>query len=266
MPEAQKSVLIATQKPFDRSARDCMVEEMRQAGLYVSLLEGYGSASELSEALQGIKGMIVRSDAITADLMRGAEQLEIVIRAGAGYDNIDVAHAQDSGIIVENTPGQNANAVAELAISLMLAAIRPLDGSSGIELKGKTLGVHGFGNIGCIVARLGRAFGMHVRVFDMNMDVRRAREYGVAIAESLEALYDGADVVSLHIPENPATRGSVGKALLERMSDNAVLVNTARAGVVCESELLQVLKERGGFRYASDVAPGEDTAAAMERD
>jgi len=262
----KKNVLIATGKPFASEARDLMAREMRQAGLNVELLEGYAAASDLAEALKGKHGLIVRSDPVTADLMRSAGELEIVIRAGAGYDNIDVEYAKQTGIIVENTPGQNANAVAELAILLMLASVRPLDGNPGSELRGKILGVHGFGNIGVIVARLGRAFGMHVRAFDMNIDVRRAREQGVAISESAEALYDGADFVSLHIPENRATLGSVGGALLERMSAEGVLVNTARAGIVHESDLLRVLRERKGFRYAADVAPGAETAAAMSRD
>ena len=262
----KRRILIATQKPFARDARERMVREMSEAGLDVSVLEDYGPDSDLVAALDGKHGLIVRSDAVTAELMRSARDLEIVIRAGSGFDNVDVRYAQENGIIVENTPGQNANAVAELAVHLMLAAVRPLDGRLGTELRGKVLGVHGFGNIGCIVARLGRSFGMQVRVFDMNMDMRRAREYGVAITDSAEALYDGADFVSLHIPESPATKSVVGASLLCRMSDNGVLINTARSGIVDEDDLLKVMKKKQGFCYAADVAPSEGAASRMMQD
>ena len=257
-----KHVLIATRKPFSADARQCMISEMERAGLRVSVLESY-AAAELVEAVRDVHGLIVRSDEITADIMAAAPELELVVRAGAGFDTIDVPCAEQRGIVVENTPGQNANAVAELALELMLASVRPLDGRSGSELKGKTLGVHGFGNIGRIVAGLGRACGMHVRAYDMNMDARRAREYRVETTDSAAALYAGADVVSLHIPETAGTRQSVTRALMGSMAEAGVLVNTARAGVIHEEDLLRVFEERPGFRYATDVSPGEGVRDAL---
>ena len=158
-----KNVLIATEKPFATAVRDRMVEELKRGGMNAIVLESYSSQKDLLKKIADANGIIVRSDQITAEVMDAAPNLEIIVRAGAGYDTIDVEYAQQKGILVENTPGQNANAVAELALEMMLASARPLDGKPGMELKGKVLAVHGFGNVGRIVARLGKAFGMQVK-------------------------------------------------------------------------------------------------------
>ena len=263
---ARKHMLILTRKPFAPPVRDRMVEEMTEAGIDVSVMEGEAAEKDITTLLQTIDGLIVRSDPITAEMMEACPNLRLVIRGGAGYDNIDVAYAEAHGIVVENTPGQNANAVAELAVELMLAALRPLNGKAGAELRGRKVGVHGFGNIGRIVTRLCRSFGMHVRVHDMRINPDAAREFGAEIAESEENLYEGADIISLHLPENPATRGLVNYKLMSTMSDDGVLVNTARAGVVEEADLLRVMADRPDFVYATDVAPGAETAAILSRD
>lgn len=260
-----KLVVIAMQKPFSSGVRERMVNEIQSARLDVSVLEGYADSSELTGAVGDANGLIVRSDRVSADVMQAASNLELVVRAGAGIDNIDVEFAQKRGVIVENTPGQNANAVAELALELMLAALRPLDGSAGKELKGRTLGVHGFGNTGRIVARLGKTCGMSVRVFDMNVDRRSALEYGVSVVESAEELYTKADVVSLHIPDSATTRGSINRHLMLLMAEDAVLVNTARSAIINEKDLLAVLDERPAFRYATDVAPREEMLAEFRQ-
>jgi D-3-phosphoglycerate dehydrogenase len=248
-------VAILTEKPFSSAVRDRMVALMRDGGLEVIVIEGKDAKDNVAGRLAGVAGVIVRSDVLDAPLLSACPGLQLVVRAGAGYETIDVAHAEKSGIVVENTPGQNANAVAELALALMLASVRPLDGGTGAELRGKILGVHGFGYIGRLVSRLGAAFGMKVKACDVRMNTDVAAEYQVAVADSPEALYDGADLVSLHIPDNADTHGVVTRDLLMRMSPAGVLVNTARPGVVNEPDLLAVLDERKGFRYASDVAP-----------
>ncbi len=256
-----KTVVIATEKPFAAEAREVMVAQLEEAGFEVKLLEKYEGVDALKAGIAEAHGLIVRSDLITADVMEAAPELALVVRAGSGFDNIDTAYAQAHGIVVENTPGQNANAVAELAFELALAALRPLNGKAGRELKGRRLAVHGFGNIGRIVARLGRAFGMQVRAFDMTLDAAVAREMGVTAVDSVEALYAGAHVVSLHIPDNPATHGSITEALLLTMAEDAILVNTARAGVIDEAGLRRVLDARPAFSYVSDVSPSSDTVA-----
>ncbi len=255
----KKKILIATEKPFAEEVRNRMVEELELAGGIVSLLEGYTDKNDLLAAIADVHGVIIRSDKITAEVMEAAKELQLVVRAGSGFDNVDIQYAKEHGIIVENTPGQNANAVAELAIELMLSAVRPLNGKSGRELKGKTLGIQGFGNIGRLVAGLAKAFGMNVRAYDMFVDMQAARDMGVVVADSLEELYDGADFITLHIPDNPATHESINKALLLKMSSSGVLVNTARAGIINESDLLEVLAQNPGFKYATDVAPGSET-------
>lgn len=253
-----KKILIATEKPFAEQVRNSIVKEMEDAGLTVSVLENYTDKADLVKAVSEVNGVIIRSDKITDEVMSAAPDLQLVVRAGSGFDNVDIAYAKENGIVVENTPGQNANAVAELALELMLAGVRPLNGKSGRELKGRTLAVHGFGNIGRLVARLGRAFGMTVKVYDMYIDTSAVRNLGVAVADSVEALYKDADVVSVHIPDNPSTHGSINSKLLLSMKPDGVLVNTARAGVVNEDDLFAVFEQNSGFRYATDVAPSAE--------
>ena len=190
--------------------------------------------------------------------MRAAPELQLVVRAGSGFDNVDINYAEAHGIVVENTPGQNANAVAELALELMLSALRPLNGKPGRELKGRTLAVHGFGNIGRLVSGLGRAFGMTVKAYDMYMNEEVARNLEVTVAESVKELYIDADVVSVHIPDNPETHGSINGELLLSMKPDGVLVNTARAGVINEDDLLALFEKNPKFSYATDIAPSAD--------
>lgn len=250
-----KKILIATEKPFAEQVRDSIVKEIEDVGLSVSVLENYTDKADLIKAVEDVNGIIIRSDKITEEVMSAAKNLQLVVRAGSGFDNVDIGFAQAHGVVVENTPGQNANAVAELAVELMLSAVRPLNGKPGRELKGRTLAVHGFGNIGRLVARLGRSFGMTVKVFDMYIEANAVRALGVTVADSVEELYAGADVVSVHIPDNPSTHGSINSKLLLSMAPAAVLVNTARAGVINEDDMFDAFKQNPGFCYATDVAP-----------
>ena len=259
-----KKVLIATEKPFAEQVRNSIVAEMEGAGLTVSVLENYTDKADLLKAVADVNGIIIRSDKITEEVMSAAKDLQLVVRAGSGFDNVDIAFAQENGVVVENTPGQNANAVAELALELMLAAVRPLNGKSGRELKDRTLAVHGFGNIGRLVAGLGRSFGMAVKVFDMYIDASAVRNLGVTVADSVEDLYADADVVSVHIPDNASTHGSINSKLLLSMKPDGVLVNTARAGVINEDDMLAVFKQNTDFRYATDVAPSDDFLASIK--
>jgi D-3-phosphoglycerate dehydrogenase len=256
-------VAILTGKPFAPEVRDRMAALMSEGGLDVMVVEGKDAELERASRVSAAHALIVRSDVVDAALMSACPNLKLVVRAGAGYETIDVEHAQKRGIVVENTPGQNANAVAELALALMLGSLRPLNGGTGAELRGRTLGVHGFGYIGRLVSRLGASFGMKVRAFDVRMNADLAREYQVTVCNTTDDLYEGADVVSLHIPEDPSTLGIVNRGLMMRMSPAGVLVNTARAGIVNEADLLGVLGERKSFRYASDVEPSAQTKAAL---
>ena len=258
-----KKVLIATEKPFAPAVRERMVKLLSEAELEVSVLESYQGAEELKAAIADAHGVIVRSDVIDKSVLGAAGNLELVIRAGAGYDTIDVEAARDRDVIVENTPGQNANAVAELAMNLLLSSVRPLTGKSGTELRGKTLAIHGFGAIGRIVSRLAKAFGMHVRVYDVTLNKATVRQFGVTSAATVEELYADADAVTLHIPENANTREAINWDLLSRLADDAVLLNSARAGIINEADLLRTFAERPGFRYAADVLPSEETLAQI---
>jgi len=217
MSPLEKTVLIATEKPFAQDARDAAVKLMEDAGLNVRLLEGYKNREELLAAAEGVRALIVRSDKIDQAVIDEFPGLELIVRAGAGVDTIDHMYAEQKGIVVEPTPGQNSNAVAELAYEMMLMSVRPLNGKKGTELKGKRLGIHGFGNVGQIVARLGVAFGMEVIVYDKFLDERKAKEYGVTAAKSIEEAYRNANFVSLHIPANNETNKSIGYELLKLM-------------------------------------------------
>ncbi|MBN1930169.1 MAG: hypothetical protein JW786_00990 [Desulfobacterales bacterium] len=254
-----KTVLIATEKSFAPDARDAAVKIMKDAGLTVKVIEDYVNRQDLIEVLTEVNGLIVRSDMITKDIINAAPNLELIVRGGAGYDNIDHGYAEQKGIVVENTPGQNANAVAELAFKMMLRSIRRLNGKPGRELKGKKLAIHGFGNIGSIIARLGTAFGMDVHVYDKFLDKSKAKEYGVKTAENPQELYTDANVVSVHLPKNPETIKSIDYDLIKCMTEESTLVNTARAEVINEEDLLKILAERPGFKYATDVAPTPET-------
>jgi len=251
-------VLIATQKPFAAEARDRTVGVLKEAGYEVKLLESYPEPGDLIGAVGDAEALIVRSDQVTDEVMAAAPNLELVVRAGAGYDNIDCAAAKNRGIAVMNTPGQNANAVAELAIGMMIMAARgKYDGKSGRELKGKTLGLQAFGNVARRVAEIAiGGFGMKVIAYDPFISAGAMKEHGVTPVDSLEELYRKSDFLSLHIPATKDTRGSVNYNLMKLMKGDAVLVNTARAEIIDEAGLLRIYGERPGFKYIADIAPG----------
>lgn len=254
----RKIVLIGTKKPFAPEARDATVAALKEAGYEPRVLEAYEDAAELLEAVKDVNGLIVRSDKVTAEVMAAAPELQIVVRAGAGFDNIDCEAATNRGIVAMNTPGQNSNAVAELAIGMMIMAARgKYDGKPGTELRGKTLGLQAFGNVARRVAEIAiDGFNMKAIAYDPFIPEDKIKETGVTPVSSLEELYRKSDYLSLHIPATEETRGSVDYELMNLMKKNAVLVNTARAEVIDEDGLLHIYREHPDFRYVSDVAPG----------
>ena len=252
-------VLVATDKPFAKVAVDGIREEIEGAGYELALLEKYGDKANLLAAVADADAVIIRSDVVDAEVLDAAKQLKIVVRAGAGYDNVDLAAATAHNVCVMNTPGQNSNAVAELALGLMVYAVRNLyNGTSGSELKGKKLGIHAYGNVGRNVARIAKGFGMDIYAYDAYCPDEVMIGEGVTPLKSAEELYAACDIVSLHIPATPETKGSINKALLGQMPKGAVLVNTARKEVINEDELIQFMQERQDFRYVTDVMPAAD--------
>ena len=245
-------VLVATQKPFEG-----IREIVREAGYEFSLLEKYEDESELIAAVADADALIVRSDKVTAAVLAAAPRLRIVVRAGAGYDNIDLDACSAKGVVAMNTPGQNSNAVAELAVAMMIFMARgQFTPSTGSEISGKTLGVQAFGNVGRLVARKAVALGMKVLATDPFLTPEQIREGGAEPVGSVEELYARSNFVSVHIPATPQTVGSIGRDLICRMPKNAVLVNTARKEVIDEAGLEQALEERPDLKYVTDVAPG----------
>ncbi|RJR50600.1 MAG: 3-phosphoglycerate dehydrogenase [Desulfobacteraceae bacterium] len=261
----QEKVLIATEKPFDASARDSIVKMLKEAGLQPVVLEKYKDVKDLLSAVSDVSAAVVRSDNITKEVLDAGKSLKLVVRAGAGYDNIDCAAAKERKVIVENTPGQNSNAVAELAFGLMIMIARgKYSGKSGTELRGKSLGVHALGNIGKIVASLGKAFGMDVCAFDPFVDQCIFDECCATRVKTIEDLYSTSDYISLHIPKTAQTVKSINYSLLSKMKKGGTLVNTARAEVINEEDLLKIMGERPDIKYASDIAP-TNAAAFLEK-
>ncbi len=252
-----KTILIATDKPFAKEAVDLIKAVIDQnPGYELKLLEKYTEQSQLVEAAKEADAMIIRSDKATKEVINAGDRLKVIVRAGAGYDNIDLAAASAKGIVAMNTPGQNSNAVAELAIGMMIYMARgKFNGKSGSELKGKTIGIHAYGNVGKLVADIAKGFGMKIYAFDPFIKDEDIEKDGVKVVHSVEELYSKCQYVSLHIPANEKTKNSIHKGLLMSMPNNAVLVNTARKEVVCEEGLKIVLNERPDFKYLSDVAP-----------
>jgi D-3-phosphoglycerate dehydrogenase len=251
-----KKVLIATEKPFAPVAVEGIRKVFDGAGYETILLEKYPSVEDLKKAATGVDAMIIRSDKATREVIEAASQLRIVVRAGAGYDNIDLAACTDKGVVAMNTPGQNSNAVAELAFGMMLYAIRNgFDGTSGSELRGKKLGIHAYGNVGRYVAMIAKGFGMEVFAFDPFVKPETMEKEGIVPVGSAEELYRTCKFVSLHIPANEKTKKSINGSLLRLLPKGGVLVNTARKEVVDEAELLQVMEERPDIKYLSDIAP-----------
>ncbi|MDE6161856.1 MAG: 3-phosphoglycerate dehydrogenase [Muribaculaceae bacterium] len=255
------NVLIATEKPFAPVAVKGICEVLAEAGHTATLLERY-TPEQLAEALPAADAMIVRSDRVDAGVMAAATNLKIVVRAGAGYDNVDLAAATARGIVVENTPGQNSNAVAELVFGLAVMAVRGMyAGTSGTELRGKRIGLQAFGAVGRCVARIAAGFGMTVSAYDPFCPPEAMREAGVQPVDTVEELYRTSDILSIHIPATPATRGSIGRELIGLLPKGAVLINTARKEVMDEAGLTAILAERADLRYMADVRP--DCADAL---
>ena len=249
-------VLLATQKPFAAAAVAGIREIVEGAGYELALLEKYAEQSELVSAVADADALIVRSDKVTAEVVEAAKKLKIVVRAGAGYDNLDLAACTAHGVVAMNTPGQNSNAVAELAIALMIYMARTqFTPATGSEIQGKTLGIQAFGNVGRLVGAKAKALGMNVRAIDPFLKPEQIIAGGAEPAESLEALYAGCDYVSIHIPATPETIGSIGYELVKSMPKGATLINTARKEVIDEAGLEKALEERPDLKYAADVAP-----------
>ena len=252
-----KKVLIATEKPFTPEAREKVVSILEKAAYEVKVLEKYSDKSELLEAVKESNALIVRSDKVTPDVMDAAPELELVVRAGAGYDNIDCQEAKKREIVVMNTPGQNSNAVAELVIGMMIMMVRgKFSGKPGTELRGKTLGLQGFGNVGRRVAEIASlGFKMRILAYDPLIPPEKIRGSGAEPVDSPEKLYAESDCISIHIPATPETVRSINYDLLNKMKQGGVLVNTARAEVIDEDDLLKIYAERPDIRYISDIAP-----------
>ncbi len=249
-------ILVATEKPFAAVAVEGIKEVVAEAGYELALLEKYTSRQELLDAVADADALIVRSDKVGADLFDAAPKLKIVVRAGAGYDNIDLEAATAHGVCVENTPGQNSNAVAELVFGLaVMAARNHLDGTSGTELKGKKLGIHAFGQVGRNVARIAKGFGMEVAALDPYCPDEVMIEAGVAPVKELTDLYKTSDYLSLHIPATAETKGSVGYDLVTLLPKGATLINTARKEVIDEPGLIKAMRERSDIKYVADIRP-----------
>lgn len=253
-------VLIATDKPFAPVAVKGIREITDAQGYELVLLEKYTSQAELVAAVADADAMIIRSDKATKEVIDAAKKLKVIVRAGAGYDNIDLEACTANGVVAMNTPGQNSNAVAELAFGMMVYMARNrFDGKSGVELKGKNIGIHAFGNVGQNVARIAKGFGMEVYAFDPFMTDEQIKAAGAIPVKTVEELYSACHYVSLHIPANDKTKKSINHALLSRMPKGGVLVNTARKEVIDEAEMLKFMADRPDFQYIADVAP--DNAA-----
>lgn len=249
-------ILVATDKPFAPVAVAMIREVVENAGHSLALLEKYKTPQELHAAVADADAMIVRSDIVDAAVIAAAPKLKIVVRAGAGYDNLDLNACTSGNVVAMNTPGQNSNAVAELAFGMMVYAARGgFDGKSGSELMGKTLGIHAFGNVGRCMARIAAGFGMKVFAFDPFVDRKAITEAAVTPVGTIEELYSKCQYVSLHIPANEKTKGSIGERLLSLMPQGAVLVNTARKEVINEAELVAQMEKRSDLKYLSDIAP-----------
>lgn len=256
-------VLIATEKPFAAAAVDGIKAELESAGHDVILLEKYTDKAQLLDAVKDADAMIVRSDKISADVLDVANNMKIIVRAGAGYDSIDTEFAKQKNIVVENTPGQNANAVAELVFGMLVFAVRSFyNGKSGTELKGKKLGILAFGNVGRNVARIATGFGMDVYAYDAYCSKEAIESCGAKAVDSSDDLFKLCDVVSLHIPATAETKGSINYDVVSMMKKGAVLVNTARKEIVDEDGLLKLMSEREDIKYVSDIKPDKDAEFA----
>lgn len=252
-------VLVATEKPFAAAAVNGIRTEIEAAGHELVLLEKYTEKAQLLDAVKDADAMIIRSDKADAEVLDAAKQLKIIVRAGAGYDNIDLEAATAHKVVAENTPGQNSNAVAELVFGLLVSAVRNFyNGKSGTELYGKKLGILAFGNVGRNVARIAKGFGMEVYAYDAFCPKDVIEAAGVHAVDSQEALFESCDVVSLHIPATPETRQSINHDLVGKMKKGGILVNTARKEVINEAELIALMSEREDLKFVTDIKPDAD--------
>ena len=249
-------VLVATEKPFAKIAVDGIRKEVEAAGYELALLEKYTEKQALLDAVKDANAIIIRSDIIDKEVFDAAPNLKIVVRAGAGDDNVDLEAATAHGVCVMNTPGQNSNAVAELVFGMLIMAVRNFyDGKSGTELKGKKLGIHAYGNVGRNVARIAKGIGMDIYAYDAYCPKEVMEADGIKALDSAEELYATCDIVSLHIPATPETKNSINYALVNRLPKNGILVNTARKEVINEAELIQLMDERADLKYITDIMP-----------
>ena len=252
-------ILIATEKPFAPAAVKNITSELEGAGHEVLLLEKYTDKAQLLEAVKDVDAMIVRSDKITPDVLDAANQLKIIVRAGAGYDSIDTKYAKEKNVVVENTPGQNSNAVAELVFGMLVYAIRNFyNGKSGTELKGKKLGILAFGNVGRNVARIAKGFDMDVYAYDAFCPAEAIEAAGVHAVKTQNDLFKVSDVLSLHIPATPDTIKSINYEMVNQLPKKAILLNTARKEVINEEELLKLMAEREDLKFITDIKPDAD--------
>ena len=252
-------ILVATEKPFAAAAVNGIKAEIEGAGNELALLEKYTDKQQLLDAVADADALIIRSDKVTPEVLDAAKQLKIVVRAGAGYDNVDCVYAKEKGVVVENTPGQNSNAVAELVFGLLVYGVRNFyNGKSGSELMGKKLGILAFGNVGRNVARIAKGFGMEVYAYDAFCPKEAIEAAGVTAVDSQDALFENCDVVSLLIPATPESKQSINAALVGKMKKNAILINTARKEVINEPELLKLMEERTDIKYITDIMPDAD--------
>jgi D-3-phosphoglycerate dehydrogenase len=252
-------VLVATEKPFAKIAVDGIREVVEKNGYELALLEKYTDVNDLYKAVADADALIVRSDKVTKEVIDHANNLKIVVRAGAGYDNLDLEACTAKGIVAMNTPGQNSNAVAELVMGMLVYAVRNFyNGKSGTELMGKKLGLLAFGNVGRNVARIAKGFGMEVYAFDEFVPADKIEEAGVHAVANRDALFETCDVVSLHIPATAETKQSINYAVVNKMHKGGILVNTARKEVINEPELLKLMAERSDLKYITDIMPDAD--------
>lgn len=251
-----KKILVATQKPFSKEAVDQIQAVAKSANYSIELFENYKTQEELIAKVDTADALIIRSDKVDQAVIEAAKNLKIVVRAGAGYDNVDLEAATANNVTVMNTPGQNANAVAELAFGMMILLIRNnYNGQAGTELKGKKLGIHAYGNIGKCVARIAKGFGMEIFVFDPFMDKSEIENDGLKTVNTVEELYTTCQYISIHIPANAQTKGSINYELLSKMPENSTLINTARKEVINEEELVKAMRDKPYLSYISDIAP-----------
>ena len=249
-------ILVATDKPFAKLAVDEIRKQVENANLELRLLENYSDKAQLIDAVKEVDALIVRSDLIDKNVIEASDKLKIIVRAGAGYDNIDIEAATKQNIVVMNTPGQNSNAVAELVLGLMIFSARNFfNGKSGTELKNKKIGIHAYGNVGKLVAKLAKGFGMEVYAYDPFISKEIIENDEIEYIAEMEQLYSTCDYVSVNIPLTETTKKMIDYSLLQNLTQGAVIINTARKEIINETDLIKLMEERNDIKYLSDLIP-----------